>query len=250
MSNELSIEAQNVSIAFPVTNFRPQGIKEAIVSTFWRRRPKGADTFHAVKNVSLDVKKNEVLGIIGANGSGKSTLLKMIAGIYSPDSGQVITRGRISTLLDLGAGFREELTGWENIPLNGAILGFSPKEMAERTQEIIEFSGLKDFIHQPLRTYSSGMKLRLGFAVASAIKPDILLIDEVLAVGDEEFRQRSLKRIDEMVASDTTVVIVSHNVVELKRLCQRIVLLAHGEKLDDGAPNQVLHHYHQVIGLA
>ena len=181
---------------------------------------------------------------------GKSTLLKVIAGIYSPDSGEVIAKGRMSSLLDLGAGFREELTGWENIPLNGAILGFSPKEMAERTPEIIAFSGLEEFIHQPLRTYSSGMKLRLGFAVAAAIKPDILLIDEVLAVGDEAFRQKSMARIDEMVRGDTTVVIVSHNVSELKRLCHRIVLLSHGQKLEDGDPDHVLKRYHELIGLA
>lgn len=248
--SELAIEVKNVSIEFPVVRFRPQGIKEAVVSTFWRnKKDRGPDSFQALKNISLDVKKHETLGIIGANGSGKSTLLKVIAGIYAPDKGECIARGRMSSLLDLGAGFREELTGWENIPLNGAILGFSPAEMAQKTPEIIEFSGLQEFIHQPLRTYSSGMKLRLGFAVAAAIKPDILLIDEVLAVGDEEFRQRSMARIDELVKNDTTVVIVSHNVVELNRLCKRIVLMSHGEKIDDGEPRAVLHHYHQVIGL-
>jgi ABC-type polysaccharide/polyol phosphate transport system ATPase subunit len=247
--SEPAIEVKNVSISFPVVRFRPQGIKEALVSTFWRRRRTGDDTFLALKNVSLEVKKHEVLGIIGANGSGKSTLLKLIAGIYAPDSGEVIARGRMSSLLDLGAGFREELTGLENIRLNGAILGFSPKEMAERTGEIVAFSGLSDFIDQPLRTYSSGMKLRLGFAVASAIKPEILLIDEVLAVGDEEFRQRSMARIDEMVKNETTVVIVSHNVVELNRLCSRIILLSHGEKLEDGEPKVTLHRYHELLGL-
>lgn len=243
-----AIELENVGLSFPIVRFRPHGLKEAIVSSFWRnRRPKEAD-FWALQDFSLTVKKNQVLGVVGSNGSGKSTLLKVIAGIYTPDSGRVVTRGRISSLLELGAGFREELTGYENIRLNGAILGFSSEEMDRRLPEIIDFCGIQKFLDQPLRTYSSGMKLRLGFAVASSIKPDILLIDEVLSVGDEEFSHKSIKRIEEMVNADTTVVIVSHNTEELKRLCQRLIWVKQGRILGDGEPYPVLKEYFKSLG--
>lgn len=245
---EPAIELSDVSLSFPITRFRPQGIKEAVLSSFWRRRAPKETTFWALKHVTATINHGEVLGLIGANGSGKSTLLKVIAGIYQPDEGTAITRGRISSLLELGAGFREELTGYENIKLNGAILGFSPEEMESRLPEIITFSGVEEFIDQPLRTYSSGMKVRLGFAVASAIQPDVLLIDEVLAVGDEDFRQRSMARIEELVnGGNTTVIIVSHNANEIRRLCKRSLLIDRGEVLDDGAPEVVIQRYHELL---
>ncbi|MCK6548717.1 ABC transporter ATP-binding protein [Myxococcota bacterium] len=245
-----AIEIHDVSLNFPVVRFRPQGIKEAVLSSFWRKKRDAKDkSFWALKNVSVQVRHGEVLGVVGHNGSGKSTLLKVVAGIYEPDSGRAVTRGRISSLLELGAGFREELTGYENIKLNGAILGFSPEEMDTLLEEIIDFSGIQEFIDQPLRTYSSGMKLRLGFAVAAAIKPDILLIDEVLAVGDEDFRQKSMARLDELVKGETTVVLVSHAAHEIRRLCTRAILLHHGEMLMDASPNEVLDKYHELIGV-
>ncbi|MEO1231307.1 MAG: ABC transporter ATP-binding protein, partial [Myxococcota bacterium] len=194
------------------------------------------------------ITQGEVVGIVGRNGSGKSTLLRVIAGIYAADGGEVRTRGRISSLLELGAGFRDELTGLENISLAGAIMGFSGPQMRSLTPDIVDFSELGEFIDAPLRTYSSGMRSRLGFAVAAAMDPDILLIDEALAVGDARFRERSMARIEAMVAAEhTTVVVVSHNANELRRLCSRLVLLERGKKIIEGEPEMVLARYRELI---
>jgi ABC-type polysaccharide/polyol phosphate transport system ATPase subunit len=181
------------------------------------------------------------VGIVGKNGSGKSTLLRVISGIYAPDRGAVQVRGRVQ-FLDLGSGFREELTGAENVRLSGVILGLSPHDVAERYDAIVEFAGIGQFIDQPLRTYSSGMRARLGFAVASVIEPDLLLIDEVLAVGDEDFRKKSMARIEEMVGK-TTVVVVSHNMAELKRICTRLVWMEKGKIVLDGGVDEVIQRY-------
>jgi ABC-2 type transport system ATP-binding protein len=244
------IEVRDVSIRFPRTQFRARGIKEAILERGSGRVAGEEKDFWAVRDVSLEVKQGEVLGIIGANGSGKSTLLKAICGIYRPDKGTVLTRGRISALLELGAGFREELTAYENIFLNGAILGFSPEEMRRRVDQILEFSGLEQFVDQPLRTYSSGMKVRLAFAIASTIEPEILLIDEVLAVGDEEFGRKSMGRIESLASGHVTVLIVSHNLQIMKRLCQRLILMSKGQMLANGNPEAVVDKYYQLLGVS
>ena len=244
------IEAEQVSLAFPVRRYRAMGIKEAVV-TYWHgwRRKRADKEFWALREVSMSVSRGEVLGLVGRNGSGKSTFLRVISGIYEPDKGRIETRGRISSLLELGAGFRDELTGHENVRLAGAIQGFSPTETTELMPGIVEFSGLDEFMDQPLKTYSSGMRARLGFAVASAIEPEILLIDEALAVGDAQFKERSMARIEQMVASDqTTVVIVSHNVNELRRLCSRMLLLDRGQVITDGEPKTVMAEYDLITG--
>lgn len=247
--SEPAIEVEGLVLDFPNVRFRPRSVKEAFLEWVRPRAPKEARSFRALRGVSLSVAPGEVVGIVGRNGSGKSTLLRVIAGIYAPDDGRVVTRGRISSLLELGAGFREELSGRENIALAGAIMGFAPDEMARLAPEIIDFSELGDFIDAPLRTYSSGMRSRLGFAVAAAMDPEILLIDEALAVGDARFRERSMRRIEEMVAAEhTTVVVVSHSAGELRRLCSRLVLLERGEKLGEGEPEAVLAQYQALIG--
>jgi ABC-type polysaccharide/polyol phosphate transport system ATPase subunit len=239
-----AIDVQDVSLWFPRIEYRARGLKEAVLSRFRDQRiDPDAKRFWALQGVSIGIERGEVVGLIGNNGSGKSTLLKVIAGIYTPDSGSLHTEGRISSLLELGAGFREELTGFENIRLNGAILGFSPRDMDERLDEIVEFSGLDNFLHQPLRTYSSGMKVRLGFSVASAVNPDILLIDEVLGVGDQDFRQRSMNRLREMVESHMTVIVVSHNLAELERLCARVAHVDRGKIVADGPASEVIRRY-------
>ena len=244
------IEVEDVHLAFPVVRYRAMGVKEAVVTAWagWRRR-RTHEQFWALKGVNLSVGRGEVLGLVGRNGSGKSTLLRVISGIYEPDRGRAITRGTISSLLELGAGFRDELTGHENIRLAGAIMGYAPAAVDALTESIVEFSGLADFMDQPLKTYSSGMKARLGFAVASAVQPDILLIDEALAVGDAQFRERSMARIEELVANDeTTVVIVSHNTQELVRLCGRLVLLDRGRVVTEGEPEAVMKEYDIITG--
>lgn len=243
------ITVEDVKLAFPVVRYRSRGVKEAFLAAVrGSLHPERKQVFWALNGVSFDVKRGEVLGLLGRNGSGKSTLLRVIAGIYAPDGGQVETKGRLSSLLELGAGFRDELNGYENVRLSGAIMGFDRAQIAAMEPKVVEFSGLKDFMHQPLKTYSSGMRARLGFAVASNVEPDILLIDEALAVGDADFKEKSMARVEEMVHDDdTTVVVVSHNVHELKRLCTRMVLLDRGEKVTEGPVDDVLAAYQNIV---
>lgn len=237
------IKIDDLHLSFPQLRYEPGGVKEAFLATVLRRRKPAEDRkFWALKGVNLNVERGEVLGVLGKNGSGKSTLIRVISKIYAPDKGTVWTEGRIATL-QLGSGFRDELTGMENIRLSGTIMGFTPEEIAAQTEEIVAFAGIGDFIHQPLRTYSSGMRARLGFSVASAVAPDILLMDEVLAVGDEDFRQKSIARVEEMVSGDTTVVFVSHNLEALKRICTRILWLQFGEYVMTGDPDEVIDRY-------
>ncbi len=242
------IEVEDVHLSFPIVRYRARGVKEAFLELVTgRRHPDRKRDFWALNGVSFKVQRGEVIGLVGRNGAGKSTLLRVVCGIYQPDRGRVATTGRISSLLELGAGFRDELTGYENIKLSGAISGYSPDEMTELADKIVDFADLEEFIHQPLRTYSSGMRARLGFSVAAAVKPEILLIDEALAVGDAAFRQRSVNRIEEMVKDDdATVVIVSHNMEELKRLCTRMILLERGEVITQGAVPDVVKAYAEL----
>src|SRR5688500_5859636 len=248
---ERVIDVDGVKLAFPMVRYHARGVKEAFLEHVRRERVDPAKRlFWALRGVSMSVERGEVLALIGRNGSGKSTLLRVICGIYAPDEGRVHTRGRISPMLELGAGFRPELSGYENIKLAGAILGFSSKEIERRTEGIVAFSELGEFMEQPLRTYSSGMQARLGFAVTTAVDPDILIIDEVLAVGAAAFKQKCMKRIDELIAVDTTVVIVSHSMPELERICTRAVLLDKGEVVADGPFSEVAQRYQKMFGAA
>lgn len=248
MSDAETIRVEDVHLSFPIVRYRARGVKEAFLELVTgRRHPDRKREFWALSGVSLSVKRGEVLGLVGRNGSGKSTLLRVVCGIYEPDQGSVVTRGRISSLLELGAGFRDELTGAENIRLSGAISGLAPEEMAELAPKIIEFADLEEFIDQPLRTYSSGMRARLGFAVSAAVKPEILLIDEALAVGDASFRRRSMNRINELVYDENaTVVIVSHNMHELERLCTRMAVLERGKIVAEGDVPSMVEKYEEV----
>lgn len=205
-------------------------------------------SFSALKNVNFEIKQGEVVGIIGRNGSGKSTLLRVVSGIYPPNSGEVHAAGDISLLAGLGTGFSAHQTGRENALLYGSILGHSELEMREKLEEIIDFSELGDFIDEPLRTYSAGMKARLGLAVASAINPHILLIDEVLGVGDPNFKEKSKKRILGMVKGASTVVIVSHSFGLMTDICDRVILLHKGKVIHDGAPQDSIKKYYELEG--
>jgi ABC-type polysaccharide/polyol phosphate transport system ATPase subunit len=201
----------------------------------------------ALKNVAFAVDRGEAFGIIGRNGSGKSTMLKLISGILKPTSGQVRVNGRIAALIELGAGFHPEITGRENIYINGIMLGLSRKEIDERFERIVDFSGIRDFIDQPVKTYSSGMYVRLGFAVAVHVDPDILLIDEVLSVGDEEFSAKCVAKIQEMKYRGVTLVFVTHQLDQVRNLCDRAMWLDHGEIRSIGDPVRVVDEYLQEV---
>lgn len=218
---------------------RRQSLKERVI-----RGGRGRfEDFWALRAVSFEVERGETFGVIGANGSGKSTLLKVLSSILEPNRGEVVCHGRISALLELGAGFHPELTGRENIFLNGSILGLKRKQLTEKIDSIVEFAGLDSFIDSPIRSYSSGMAVRLGFAVAVHSEPDILLVDEVLAVGDAEFQQKSAERILEIRDRGATIVVVSHSLDLVRGLCDRAVCLEHGEVVSEGLAVDVVSNY-------
>jgi len=203
--------------------------------------------FWALKDVSFEVKRGEVLGIIGPNGAGKSTILKVISKILKPNRGFVKTRGRICTLIEIGAGFHPDLTGRENIYLNGAILGMKKKEIDRKFEEIVEFSGIKDFIDTPIKRYSSGMAARLGFAVAAHLDPEILLVDEVLSVGDAPFRAKCIRRMSKLMRGNVAVVFVSHNMEFIRQLCSKCLVLSQGKMVFWGETNKAIEKYLEII---
>ncbi len=197
----------------------------------------------ALRDVSLAVPRGATLGIIGRNGSGKSTLIRLIAGIYRPDTGRVVTEGRVSALIELGAGFHPEFTGRENIYINGIILGLTRKQIQGRFDEIVQFAGLEDFIDSPVRMYSSGMYMRLGFSVAAHVDPDVLLVDEVLAVGDEPFVRKGLEKMDEFKRQGKTIVVAGHDLTLVERWCDAAILLERGRVTAEGCPPEVVAAY-------
>lgn len=235
-----AVEIENVTLHFP----KQRNAFRMLISIFRQKKER----FTALRNVNLTIKNGEVLGIIGKNGSGKSTLLRIISGIYPPDEGSCKAAGSISLLAGLGTGFSGHQTGRENAILYGSILGHDEEVMTSKLPEIIEFSELGAFIDEPVRTYSSGMKARLGLAVASAIHPDILLIDEVLGVGDPQFKEKSKKRILDLVKSTGTVVIVSHSFGLLKDICDRLVFIHKGRIIDVGPPDKIIKLYYSTTG--
>ena len=202
----------------------------------------------AVKDVSFEIREGDVLGIVGRNGAGKSTLLKILTRITTPTSGRATIRGRVGSLLEVGTGFHPELTGRENVFLNGSVLGMKRKEIARKFPEIVEFAGVEQFIDTPVKRYSSGMSVRLAFAVAAHLEPEVLLIDEVLAVGDAEFQRRCLGRMEDMSQSGRTVIFVSHQMQAVSQLCDRAIQLEKGEVVDDGPAADVVARYLQVVG--
>ena len=228
-------------------------LREALVRAFSRlgrgRPPKEQDIW-ALNDVSFDVEQGEVLGIIGRNGAGKSTLLKLLSRITYPTSGSLQVSGRVASLLEVGTGFHEELTGRENIFLNGSILGMKKREIERRLDEIIAFSGVETFIDTPIKRYSSGMRLRLGFAVAAHLSPDILLVDEVLAVGDADFQKKCLNTMDDLRSSGRTVLFVSHNMAAIESLCRRCVWIDAGSIRADGEARTVVGEYMRTFAQA
>lgn len=239
--NETIIKLTDVSLKFKLQKEKVPSLKEFILRTI-KKNIEFKD-FFALKNINLEIKKGESIGVIGRNGAGKTTLLRIIAGIYKPTSGKVEVKGKIMPIIELGAGFDMELTGKENIFLNGIILGMTRKEIEEKYDEIVEFSGLKDFINSPIRTYSSGMILRLGFSIATSINPDIILLDEVFAVGDEEFRRKCVKKIHDFKEKGSILIFVSHNMNAIKEICEKAIFLEKGEIKDYNYSNGVIECY-------
>lgn len=220
------IEVSDVTMTYRLTKARIQSMKEYVVSLLSRKLQY--EEFHALNHVSFDVKKGEVIGLVGHNGAGKSTMLKVISGILRPTTGSVMVRGNIVPMLELGSGFDIELSGRENIFLNGAILGYSKSFLESKYQEILDFSELHEFIEQPIRTYSSGMLMRLAFSIATVVMPEILIVDEILSVGDADFQVKSRDRMLELMCGGTTVLFVSHNIEQVRDMCDRVVWLEHG----------------------
>jgi ABC-type polysaccharide/polyol phosphate transport system ATPase subunit len=232
-----------VSRSFRILHDRNLTLKETVL----RRRRTDATELWAVRGVDLDVAPGEAIGIIGQNGSGKSTLLKMLAGIIPPHSGTVEIGGTVASMLELGAGFHPDFTGRENVYMNASIHGLSEREVDARFDDIVAFAELPDFIDMPVRTYSSGMSMRLAFAIASHVDPDVLLLDEVLAVGDEAFQRKCFGRIFEFRRRGGTLAFVSHDPAAIERVCDRVVLLQEGDVVADGPPGDVLAVYHRML---
>jgi lipopolysaccharide transport system ATP-binding protein len=230
--------------------FRLRTLKSALLDGSLVRGLKPEEAVAAVQDVSFTVRRGEAFGFIGSNGSGKSTLLKLVAGILRPDSGTVQVEGRVAALIELGAGFHPEISGRENVYINAAVLGLTRREVDERFASIVEFSGLADFIDEPVKTYSSGMYVRLGFAVAIHTRPDVLLVDEVLAVGDEAFAHRCLRKIEELLAAGRTLLFVSHSLSLMESLCDRVLWLDHGRARMIGEPRRVVDAYRQAVAEA
>jgi len=238
------IRMEDIALHFP----RQRGILTGILDLLRGKTTAGKGKFTALQGVDLEVNKGEVLGVIGRNGSGKSTMLRVMAGIYRPDEGTVLVRGQTSLLAGVSVGLNLNLTGRENVHLYGSILGHTKEVMDGMMEDIISFSEIGEFFEQPLRTYSSGMKARLGIAIASAVEPEILLIDEVLGVGDPQFREKSKKRILDLVKNTGTVVLVSHSFGLMTEICDRVVLVHEGRIAAVGEPDEVIKTYYDITG--
>lgn len=235
------ITVENVSMHFRMDKNKTTSLKEWVVSHL--KGQQQYEEFHALSDVSFDVERGEIVGIIGRNGAGKSTLLKVISGIYKPTSGKVVTAGRVAPMLELGSGFDPELSGHDNIFLNGAILGFSEEFLKSKYDEIVAFSELGEFIQMPIKTYSSGMVMRLAFSVATIIEPEILIVDEILAVGDASFQAKSRARMLDLMKGGTTVLYVSHDLGQIREMCDRVVWLEQGKIVETGVAETVCGNY-------
>jgi len=234
------ITFQNVTKKFKITHKR-----NTLFNVFQTKQK--IKTITALKHINFSIKKGEIVGVIGDNGSGKSTILKLISGILVPTSGNIFINGKIASLIELGAGFHPDLTGKENLMLNALLLGMSKHEIQTKYQDILDFADIGNFINLPIRTYSSGMLVRLGFAIAIHADPDILLIDEVLAVGDAEFQKKSINKINELRKEDKTILLVSHNMIHILELCKKVILLKHGEIVAVDTPPKILSLYRNLI---
>lgn len=242
--DNIAIEVQNMTKSFKLYYDKPMTLKERLV--FWNK--KKAESRIVLNDINLKINKGETVALIGTNGSGKSTLLKLMTKIIYPTKGKIITNGKLTSLLELGAGFHPDFTGRENIYFNASIFGLTAAEIDARIQDIIEFSELEEFIDSPVRTYSSGMYMRLAFSVAINVDAEILLIDEILAVGDQHFQDKCFEKLEQLKNSDKTIVIVSHSLEAVKNLCNRAIWIFDGQVRMDGQVDKVIDEYLKICG--
>lgn len=241
------IKLENVSMKFNLGIEKNFSIKQAFVNFFsFKHKKKKKEYFWALQDISFEIKKGEVVGLIGSNGAGKSTLLKIVSGVMKPTSGKVTVNGVISPMIELGAGFDSELTARENIFLNGAILGYSKQFIESKFDEIVEFSELKDFLDVPVKNFSSGMTAKLAFSIATVVNPEILIVDEILSVGDIKFQEKSKNKMLEMIKGGTTVLYVSHSLNSIKELCDKVVWIEHGKMIKMGETKKICEEYYNT----
>jgi ABC-type polysaccharide/polyol phosphate transport system ATPase subunit len=244
-SSDSAIEFRNVSRRFVLRNEQRTSFQDWFIGLI---RPRGhGEEFWALRDVSFSVRHGEAVGILGRNGAGKSTLLKLVTRVLEPTSGDIVTNGRIHAMLELGAGFHPELSGRDNVFLNGSLYGFSRREMEQRFEDVVRFADLERFINTPVKHYSSGMFMRLGFAIAVHMEPEILVIDEVLAVGDAAFQRKGYEALERLKETGTTILFVSHNAEQVRTFCERSVLLEGGQMIDIGPTNEVVDHYQRML---
>ena len=242
------IKLEHVSMKFNLGIEKNFSVKQAFVDffSFKKKKKKKKDEFWALRDISFEVKKGEVIGLIGSNGAGKSTLLKIVSGVMKPTNGKVKVSGVISPMIELGAGFDMELTARENIFLNGAILGYSKQFLESKFDEIVEFSELKDFLDVPVKNFSSGMTAKLAFSIATIVDPEILIVDEILSVGDIKFQEKSKNKMLEMIKGGTTVLYVSHSLDSIRQLCDRVVWIEHGKMVKIGKTDEICDEYYKA----
>lgn len=239
---------KNIAITVKNLHITYRGLKKTSIRASWKKLGDKVELFKALKGVNFEVEEGKILGIIGKNGSGKSTMLRAIAGIFSPDKGTIDLHGNSISLLSIGVGFNKKLTGKENIYLSGMLLGFSEEEIARKEKEIIAFADIGNFIDKPVKTYSSGMYSKLAFAITAILETDIMLIDEVLSVGDAKFKEKSYNKMKELISDEhRTVIIVSHSLGTIKELCNEVLWLNDGEVIMMGSPNEVLPKYEEFM---
>ncbi len=244
-----AVELRGVTKTFQRHSQKPfsTSLKSYLLYDLWHKKDRSRPRIQALRDINLKIEKGESYGIIGRNGSGKSTMLKLVGGILKPDNGEVLVEGKVAALIELGAGFHPELSGRENITINGTILGLSREEIQSIYDEIVDFAELQEYIDDPVRTYSSGMFMRLGFSIAIHVVPDILIIDEILAVGDEDFQNKCHARMRKLRKDGKTIILVSHNPGAIEQMCDKVCLLDNGKLLKEGNPVTLLSSYHRLI---
>lgn len=238
---------KNVSMKFNLGVEKDNSLKMIFINLFTPKKKKKKDYFWALKDIDFRINKGDVVGIIGANGAGKSTLLKVVSGVYKPTTGTVEVNGKISPMIELGAGFDGELTARENIYLNGAILGHSKEFLEQKFDEIVEFSELKDFLDVPVKNFSSGMVAKLAFSISTIVDPEVLIVDEILSVGDIKFQEKSKNKMMSMIEGGTTVLYVSHSIDSIKELCSKVIWLDHGKIVKMGDTKEICDEYYKKL---
>lgn len=247
-NNNIMIKINNVSMKFDLGIEKDRSLKLSFIRLFNKKmKVEKSKPFLALKDINLEIKKGEVVGLIGTNGAGKSTMLKLVSGVMKPTKGIIETYGKISPMIELGAGFDSELTARENIYLNGSILGYSEQFINEKFNEIVEFSELEEFLDVPIKNFSSGMTAKLAFSIATVVDPEILIVDEILSVGDIKFQEKSKNKMLEMINGGTTVLFVSHSLEQIKELCNKVIWLEQGKIIDIGSSNDICKKYYEKL---